>query len=1066
MNKFSIFEKKKTWKSMFFVFLLLCTSAVFAQQGITITGTVSDETGEALPGVTVLVKGTSIGQTSDVNGRYSITVPNADAVLHFSFIGYATQEITVGNQTIITVTMGEEATQLDEVVVVGYGQQRKVTLTGSVSQVSGDEIIARPSANVTTSLQGMMPGVSILRSGGQPGDESRNTSIRIRGYTSVNDVSALVLIDGMEGSLANLNPDDIESVSVLKDAASASIYGARAAGGVILVTTKKGSTQRVTINYNGSFGISVPGIMPQRMPPWEEQYHILQHRINALGVIEFPEDFTEWLSNPNYMRDIHPSAVNRYQSAIGNSNWVKDGLRTHTTAQRHAVSITGGHGKTTYFLSGGYYTQNGLFKYGPDSNNRYNARVNINTEMNNYLDFRVSAAYENNTNNRNSQSHESIMEGLFTARGRENMYLPEDDINYEKDPYSSDLYANPIRTMKFAGTDVSINHYVTATGNLHVKNIVKGLTVDLNASRRFGAHSREIDRIYLAGQGRNGPRGDYNVNASSSSVEKTKNNSMQDKLEALVNYRIKFDKHSIAVLGGASYEQWTRDQMNIRVNGLLSDDLFSFRFFDSGDINNYQTMNDDIHQWKIASLFGRINYDFDNRYLLEFVARRDGSSRLAPGNRFGFFPGVSAGWVVSEESFFAGAKEIVNFLKLRGSWGQVGNSTVLNDDYFPYIGTIYRGDRWMGERTYYRRQMPSKDVTWETVQTTNIAVDMSFLQRRLSLTAEYFWKKNLDMLSVLEPGNIVGIEVLPRENVGILKGWGWEITANWRDRIGDLRYNVAFNIDDSRNELIDYKGINAISAGTIRLLEGYPMNTLWGYQTQGFWDNRDEYLAYKSANPGYESFGNQEARMSGGDTRYVAQGKADHKVGTSGSGTPDDPGDLTYLGDASPHYAYGINIGVQWKGFDFSCFLQGIGKRSFFIRSQHLTPMGSSAQMPWTINRDYWREDNKGAYFSRLFESGAHNYEYADRWIQNGAYIRLKNIQLGYTVPIKQYVQSLRVYITGNDVWEHTNMLKAWDPEYGNNAEVRTSESNLNNRVGRNFYPFMRTWTLGINLTF
>ena len=1064
MKKTNLFNKFKAWKNTLIVFLLsVCTSAVFAQQGITVTGTVTDDTGETLPGVNVMVKNTTTGQFTDANGKFAITVPNRDAVLVFTFVGYVSQEHVVGNRQNINVMLLEDVQQIEEVVVVGYGQQRKVTLTGAVSQISGDEITSRPSTSVTNSLQGLMPGVTVLRGGGQPGSE--NAGLRIRGYSSVNEVSAMTLIDGVEGSLGNLNPDDIESISVLKDAASASIYGSRAAGGVILVTTKKGSPQKVTINYNGSCGISVPGLMPQRLPPWEEQQHILDSRIAALDIIEFPSDFSEWLANPNYMRDIHPSAINRYQSAIGNSNWLVEGLRTHTSSQRHALSIRGGHGKTTYFISGGYYTQHGLLKYGPDSNDRYNLRTNINTEMNKYLDFNLIVSYENNTTNRNSQSHESLMEGLFTARGRENMYLPEDDVNYEKDPYSSDLYANPIRAMKYAGTDITINHFVTANGVLQIKNLVKGLTVDLSASRRFGTYSREIDRVYLAGQGRNGPRGDYNTNAPNSNVQKIKNENFQDKLEVLAKYQVTFNNHTLSLLGGGSYEHWMRDQIDVRAYDLLSDELFSFNFYDSGSATN-SVLSDGVNEWKMASLFGRVNYDFASRYLLEFVARYDGSSRLAPGNRFGFFPGVSGGWVISEESFFSNVKEYVNFLKLRGSWGQVGNSTVLNSMYYPYIGTIYRGDRWMGERMYYKREMTSADVTWETVQTTNVAVDMSFLKRRLNLTADYFWKKNLDMLSTMAPGNLVGVEVLPVENVGTMKAWGWELSVGWRDKIDDFRYSVSFNIDDSRNELIEYKGINTINSGTVRLIEGYPIYTLWGYQTDGFWNSRDEYLAYKAANPGYESFGSQDARIAGGDTRYVAQGKADHKVGSIGSQTPDDPGDLVYLGDANPHYAYGINLAVQWKGFDFSCFFQGIGKRSFFIRSQHLTPMGGSAQMPWTINRDYWREDNKGAYFARLFESGAHNYEYADRWVQNGAYIRLKNIQLGYSVPVTKYIQSLRIYITGNDVWEHTNMLSAWDPEYGNNSETRTSEGTINNRVGRNYYPFMRTWTMGVNLSF
>jgi len=687
--------------------------------------------------------------------------------------------------------------------------------------------------------------------------------------------------------------------------------------------------------------------------------------------------------------------------------------------------------------------------------------------MNKYMDFKIGAAYENNLTNRNSQSAEGIMSSLYSNRGRENLWLPDSDINYDKMPYANDLHQNPIRTMKYAGSNVENRHFIDASGNLQVKNLLKGLTIDFRASRRLGMYSQEIDRIFIDGQGRNGPLTTGNVE-SNTSVQKVKNNSIQDKLEALVNYRLKFDRHSFAFLGGASYEHFLRDQIDARANVLMSDELFSFKYYDSGDAAN-SILTDAVNEWKMASLFGRINYDYNNRYLLEFVARYDGSSRLASGNRFGFFPGVSAGWVISEESFFAGITDYVNFLKLRGSYGQVGNSTVLNSMYYPYIGTIYRGDRWMGERVYYRRDMTSADVKWETVTNTNIAVDMSFLKSRLYLTAEYFWKKNKDMLSRMAPGNLVGVEQLPYENVGTMKTWGWELSARWRDRIGDLRYNVAFIIDDAHNELIDYKGTNTIAPGNVRLLEGYSINTLWGYETDGFFTSRADYEAFKTANPGWKTW-QDDTKMTGGDVKYLGQGKQDHEIGVGG-GTPDEPGDLIYLGDANPHFSFGINIGAQWKGFDFSCFFQGVAKRSFFLQNSVLMPLSGSGTMPWTVHRDYWREDNQNAYFASLWEnsalnSGGGNYQYADRWIQNGAYIRLKTIQLGYTVPIKKYVQSLRIYVSGNDLWEHTKILKAFDPEYINNLDTRTGTSNVNDRVSRNYYPFMRTWTAGVNVSF
>ena len=1034
------------------------------QSGKHISGKVSDVNGEPIIGASVIEKGTKNGINTDLNGNFSLNV-NDNAILQFSFLGYVAKEIPVRNQTQINVILDEDVKSLEEVVVVGYGQQKKVTLTGSVSQVNGNDIASRQSADVVNALQGMMPGVSVIRSSGQPG--SQNNGLRIRGFSSVNDVSALILIDGMEGNLTNLNPDDIESVSVLKDAASASIYGSRAAGGVILVTTKKGSAQKIRITYNGSLGISSPGLMPQRMPPWEEQDYIQTGRTLFNNAVELQPDAIEWLGNPNYLWDLHATAGNRWGAAFGNSNWIYEGLRPYTTAQRHGVSVNGGHGLTTYFMSVGYNTQNGLFKYGPDSNDRYNMRLNLNTEMSKYLEFKLNASYESNTNYRNSVSHEDLMAQLYNNRGRMPILNPEIDSNYAIDPYGNDLHVNPIRSMKFAGTNTDNNYYITGAGALRVKNLMKGLTIDLSASRRFGVRSQEIDRVFLQGNGRNGANTAQQVNGPSSSVQKVKNESHQDKLEALANYRTNIGKNSIAILAGASYEQWARDELDARGNGLLSDELFSFRYYDSSDAAN-SIISDQANDWKMASLFGRINYSYANRYLLEFVARYDGSSRLAPGNRYGFFPGVSAGWVISEESFFKNTKDFLNFFKLRGSYGEVGNSTVLNSMYYPYLGMITRSsNRYMGQRWYYKSDMTSADITWETVSTTNAGVDLGFLKQRLSLTADYYWKTNHNMLSPMSPGNIVGIENLPMENVGTLKTWGWEVSLGWRDKIGNLRYNVSFNIDDSRNKLVEYKGINGIAPGTVRLLEGYPLNTLWGYQTNGFWNSSEEYLAYKAANPGYETFApNGSAPIGGGDTRYVTQGKPDHRIGSIGSSTPDDPGDLIYLGDANPRYEYGINLGLEWKGFDFSCFFQGVGKRSFFIRSQSLMPLGASAEMPWTIHRDHWTPDNPDAYFARIYESATHNYQYADRWVQNGAYIRLKNIQLGYKIPLKKYIQSVRIYITGNDVWEHTNMLKAWDPEFGNQVMTRTGTSNINDRINRNYYPFMRTWTAGINLTF
>jgi hypothetical protein len=352
---------------------------------------------------------------------------------------------------------------------------------------------------------------------------------------------------------------------------------------------------------------------------------------------------------------------------------------------------------------------------------------------------------------------------------------------------------------------------------------------------------------------------------------------------------------------------------------------------------------------------------------------------------------------------------------------------------------------------YYTNALVSKDLKWEIITATDAGMDLGLLNNRLNFTADYYWKKNDNMLARLKTGNIIGISNLPLENVGVLKSWGWELSLQWRDRIGDVSYHAGFNVDDSQNKLVKYTGNNVISEGTVGFLEGYPINTIWGYQTDGLWKSRDEYLAYKEAHPGYESI-EQDGIISGGDVHYLTQGKADHKVGV-GAGSPEDSGDLVKLGSETPRYLYGINLGLEWKGFDFSTFWQGVGYRKYIVHNQTLGPMVSTGRTPLTIHRDHWREDNQDAYFARLTGNMGFNYHVTDRWLQNGAYLRLKNIQLGYTIPVpKNVVQSLRVYMTGVDVWEYTKAFKVFDPEVRNNLNL-------------NYYPFFRTWTLGVNLT-
>jgi TonB-linked SusC/RagA family outer membrane protein len=1037
--------------------LLLCAALPLSlrAQNLNISGTVRDGNGDPVAGASVVVKATTTGAATDASGGYAISAP-ADATLVFSFLGLTTLEEPVAGRGRIDVVLSESDQSLDEVVVVGYGVQKKVNLTGAVAQVNGQEVSARVTTDALTALQGQMPGVAILRSSGQPGSEASSTGIRIRGFSSANDANALILIDGVEGDLRMLSADDIESVSVLKDAAAASIYGARAAAGVVLVTTKKGTAQeKATVSYNGSFGLNVPGNMPQRLTPWEEQEFINISRINSSGNPEQVAENASWIGNPNYNYRPNNTRWEIFQS----TNWLEAGINPYTTQQSHSVSVNGGHGATKYYVSGGYYHKNGMLKYDADNYSRYNLRATLNTELNKYVGMDVQAAYEGGFTTQPATTSSTfptsslsggsayILYLLYNNRGRQSIYNPQEDSEYGKNPYNGDLHANPIDMMQNGGKDFQRSETFTGNAGLHLKNFVKGLSIDLNASRKASYFNREQDKRYLVWSGKDGQVVRNRVN-NPNSVVKTKNYAYQDKLEALVNYDFSLEQHALHLLGGASYEQYHKDQIEAKAMNLLSNDFFSVNYYDASLATN-TALADLIEPWKMASLFGRLNYSYAGRYLLEATVRYDGSSRLDPSARWGIFPSVSAGWRVSEEAWFEGAKPFVDNLKLRTSWGKLGNSSVLNSKLYPYYGIVDNGTI-MGNGMYYQSEMASKDITWEVLQSTNIGVDVGVLRNRLSLTADYYWKTNSNMTTLMQVGHIVGIAV-PYQNVGKLKTWGWEVSAQWRDKVGDVSYSLGFNIDDSQNELTEYDDANVIAAGTVAVLQGYPLNTIWGYKTDGYWSSRDEYLAYKAANPGYQSF--NDARVSGGDVRYVAQGTPDHTIG-AGDGTPENHGDLVYLGTANGRYLYGVNLSAQWKGLDFSMFWQGVGKRSFIIDKYTMAPLGYSYEMPWTIHRDYWTEENTDAYWPRVLNQEVYNYEPSDKWVQDGAYVRLKNIQLGYTIPVpKNIVQSLRIYVSGSDVWEYSNVLEIFDPEVGNNTSSQT-------------YPFFRTWTMGVNLTF
>lgn len=1031
---------KNVYRRLLPMMLLLFMSTNLLAQGnmVTVKGKVVDAlSDDPLIGVTVKEVGSSRGSVTDLDGSFNLQVKTG-ATVEFSYVSYKTRSFKA-NSIPATVKMEESTESINEVVVVGYGSQKKVNLSGSVSAIDGSKLAAQPATDAVAALQGQMPGVTILRSSGQPGSET--SGMRIRGFSSVNSTSALVLIDGVEGDLALVNADDIASISVLKDAAACAIYGARAAAGVVLVTTKNGTEGKPKITYNGYFAFNTPGNMPERLPAWEEMKMNNEARVNAGGNYDKNPEFSSWVGNPNF--NYRPNNTNGRWDFFESTNWVAEGTRDYTTQQNHTVSISGGTKSINYMLSAKWYDKNGILKYGPDSNERWSLNAKLNAQINKYLSIGTLVRYQSTRTSTPSNGAGSILNSLYSVRGWQPIYNPEEDIN--ESPYNGDLQVNAIDIMKNGGANHSKYEAYTGKVNFKVDNLVKGLTVNLALSRLAGIWNQRIERRHLIWYNRLGTGIRQQTN-NPNSYYRCKNTDYHDLVELTANYHINVaKKHDISVLGGMSYENYNKDQMDGTVKNLLSNDFFSFNYYDSSVATN-TSVGDAISTWSMMSYFGRLNYAFADKYLLEGNIRYDGSSRLAPNKRWKAFPSVSAAWRVNQENFMKDLKWLTN-LKLRASWGQLGNGAVLG--LYDYIPTISQGD-YMGQKTFYQNNLASKDKTWETISTTNVGIDLGFLNNRLNATFDYYWKYNNDMLSSLQLPHTIGIGV-PSVNIGKLKTWGWDFEISWRDKIKDFSYQVSFNLSDSQNKLVSYDGASVITAGNVSLLEGYEMNTIWGYKTDGYWKSRDEYLAYKEAHPGYQSF--NDGKVAGGDVKYVAQGEPDHTIG-QGSGTKDDHGDLVYLGNSNARYLYGFNISAQWKGFDFSMMFQGVGKRKILIAADVIAPFKNTYQMPWTIHRDYWTEDNQDAEWPRLFVSNDFNYRPSDKWLQDASYLRLKNITLGYTIPgIKKYVNSVRVYVTGNDIWEHTNLLKVYDPESSNG-------------VGRNYYPFFRTWAFGVNITF
>lgn len=1016
---------------------LICSISLSAQTK-SVEGIVTDSRGLPLEGATVSVKGGSATVTTNGKGKYTLSV-EPTAVLVFSYAGLAAKEEMVGPRTSINVSL-TDPNALENVVVVGYGTQKKVNLSGAVAQISGKDLANRPAPNVTGAMQGLMPGVTVLRGSGKPGAEGYG--IRIRGFTSANSADALVLVDGVEQDINLLDPSDVESISVLKDASASAIYGARAAAGVILITTRQGTAGKTKITLSSNYGINITARQPQRLDSWDEQLLIDEARLNATGAAEYNQEQYEWLKNPNFT--YRPNPTQDRWEYYGNNNWVKEGMDNVNHQQNHSFSVGGGQQGLNYLFSAAYFKRDGVLKFGPDDNSRTNLKLNVNADLNRYISLKMQAAYIISQVNENSFGTEQIINRLYRSRTRQNLYTPPEDITGQ--PYNGDLQINAVDIQKNGG--IERRNYETFTGrvNMQVKNVVKGLTLDVIAWRNQNYYNMDNKARSIFWYGRTTNTVRFSVNVPNQYTIQ-KNRAFQNNIQSYLTYNFKVKKHEFTLVQGASYEEYRKEEVTASARSMINNDFFSLNYGDPLT----KTSTDVVQTWALGSAFGRLNYNFAGKYIFEASYRYDGSSRLAPQNRWQLFPSFSAAWRVSEENFMKNVTWLHN-VKLRASWGQLGNGSPLG--LYPYIPLLTSGLTtntnlvFNDQRTQYIYQgvLASPEVTWETVQMSNIGIDVGLFRNRLTVTADYYVKKNIDMLAALNLPNLIGIAT-PSYNVGELTSWGTELDLKWRDKIGKLEYRIGFNISDNQNELTKYNGRNSIgTGGMIPLMEGYPLNSVWGYHTDGYLRDAADVTAYKAKIQPYFT------NLAPGDIKYLDL-NGDGVI-SAGGGTPENPGDLVFLGTTNARYTYGFDLGFSFKRFDFTAFFQGAFKRKFLIAEETLSPILGTADMPWTIHLDRWTPGNPDAFFPRMYQTSAHNFRSSDRWAQNGSYIRLKNVQIAYNFNVRRikFAKSIQVYASGLDLWESTKVLSVFDPEVGHNVSATA-------------YPFYRTVSFGFNVT-
>lgn len=986
-----------------------------------VSGTITDEHGESVIGANVVEKGTTNGTVTDVNGHFSLNV-SEKAVLLVSYIGYNTQEVSTIGKNRLTVKLQEDSETLDEVVVVGYGTQKKANLTGATSSVNFKKIGSRPAPNTASLLQGQMSGVQVSGFNTQPGND--NPEIRIRGIGTFNSgQSPLILVDGVESSFTQIPSSDIESVSVLKDAASAAIYGVRAANGVILVTTKRGTLQKPSVSVKQNIAFQDALGIPDMVDSWD-----YAHIYNMIRGSNGQSDL--------YTSDmIQAMKDGSDPDRFANTDWSKEMYRTAPMNTTY-FSVSGGAESVRYMFSGEYFKQQGVQR--GTGTDRYSLRSNIDVNITKkiHIGMDISAQARKIEDTLNSSSEEDGNGNMgYTIRRQSNPLVP---VKYKNGEWgtvngvfdqTSQIYPNPVYLAQ-KGVKTTDKYFLQGKFFADIE-FFKGFKYRLNLAGVYNASNMEkfspTEKFY-----------DWDKKLiSETSQNSLVNDNARDykySLENIFTYDWSHKGHTLSFLAGHSAQYYKYQYFRGSVKELPNDFIHVL-----GAGVKEKDVDGNAYEVALQSFFGRINYNYADRYLLEMNLRYDGSSRMPKDSRYGLFPSFSGGWVISHEDFF-GESPVISFLKLRGSWGRLGNQEIGNYAYTQNINVdqnyIQGGILTPGAAL---TALANSKLKWEATTITDIGLDLTLFNNRLQITADWFNKASSDILVKLPIPQTLGNLDPPYQNIAKVRNMGGELDVKYNGNAGKLNYYAGFNVTKVKNEILNIAGMTSwLSNGGRNInLEGYPIGTYYGLIAEGYFQNEQEIIDAPK----------QFTELKPGDVRYRdisgPDGVPDGKI--------DETYDRTINGSPFPDWTYSFNFGGSYKGFDFYCFFQGVSgvDRYLFHNNQDAGNFTTSAL-------DYWTPENPNAAYPR-FMNMTNNNKNSTLWVKDASYLRLKNLEIGYTLPRtltgKVGIDNVRFYLSGNNLITFTKMVDM-DPE-----------KSLEDERGRT-YPQSKVYSIGVNINF